>query len=145
MKRKKQSPNRDNTYKSRLNFSKTSNLNQLIAEQKFSKALNLIDEILKIENDYKNWNLKAIILDNLSRYDESIECYDKSLMLHECDEVKTNKANTLYKYAKVSYFPDAEYEKALDLINKSLEIHPEGEDLSEFYFLKAEILEDLWS
>ncbi|WP_305554048.1 hypothetical protein [Methanobrevibacter sp. V74] len=66
-------------------------------------------------------------------------------MLHECDEVKTNKANTLYKYAKVSYFPDAEYEKALDLINKSLEIHPEGEDLSEFYFLKAEILEDLWS
>ena len=51
--------------------------------------------------------------------------------------------NSLYKWAKVSYFPDLKYDHSLRLIDEALEIIPESEDPSEFYFLKAEVLESM--
>lgn len=133
----------DNTYQATFKVSNTPKINQLIDEARFDEALALINKILESEDSYNNWNLKAMVLDNLSRYDESIECYNRALTLNQCDEVRINKANTLYKYAKVTFFPDGEYEKALNLINQSLETMPEGEEVSEFYFLRAEIFEAL--
>ena len=57
--------------------------------------------------------------------------------------IKKNKANALYNYSKVTFFPDADYEKAMNLIDEALECLPEDEDSSEYYFLKAEIFESL--
>lgn len=136
-------PDSDNTYQTTFKVSQTPKINQLINESRFDDALSLINNILKSDDDWRNWNLKAIILDNLSRYDESIECYNRALTLNQSVQVKINKANTLYKYAKVTFFPEGNYEKALDLIGQSLDIMPESEDASELHFLKAEILEAL--
>lgn len=133
----------DNTYQATFKVSNTPKINQLIDEARFDEALALINKVLESDDDYNNWNLKAMVLDNLSRYDESIECYNRALTLNQCDEVRINKANTLYNYAKVTFFPEGEYEKALNLINQSLETMPEGEEVSEFYFLRAEIFEAL--
>ena len=36
-----------------------------------------------------------------------------------------------------------DYHKALELINQGLDVLPESEDSSEYWFLKAEILEAL--
>lgn len=133
----------DNTYQATFKVSNTPKINQLMDESRFDEALDLINNVLESEEDYSNWNLKAMILDNLSRFDESIECYNRALTLNQCDEVRINKANTLYKYAKVTFFPDGEYEKALNLTSQALQTMPEGEDVSEFYFLRAEIFEAL--
>lgn len=133
----------DKTYQATFKVSKTSKVEHLIKEQKYDEALAEINKILQSDNDYSNWNLKGIILDNLKEYEKAIECFDKALNINESSDIKINKANSLYNWAKLSFFPEGNYDKALRLINYGLEVLGESEDPSEFYFLKAEILEGL--
>ena len=113
-------------------------------EGKLKEALDIIDEVLKEDSgDFQNWNAKALILDGLSDYENSIECFDKALKLNDSDFIRKGKANTLYNYSKVTFFPDADYGKAMILIDDALECLPDGEDPSEYYFLKAEIFESM--
>lgn len=117
----------------------TSKIDKLVDEAKFSEALELIEK----DSDFNDWYLKAVVLDNLSEYEKAVESYKKALAFNESDEIKAAMANTLYKWAKITFFPDLEYEKALNLINDALDIIPDYEDSSEFYFLKGEIFEAL--
>lgn len=133
----------DKTYQATFKVSKTSKIDYLIKERKYDEALAEINMILQSDNDYSNWNLKGIILDNLKEYEKAIECFDKALNINESSDIKINKANSLYSWAKLSFFPEGNYDKALRLINCGLEVLGESEDPSEFYFLKAEILEGL--
>lgn len=133
----------DNTRQTTFKISKTLKVDNLIANEKYDDALSEINRILKTDANYSNWNLKANILAKLKRYEESVECFDKALSLNPSDEIKLNKANSIYDWAKVTFFPEGNYEKALRLIDDALNIIPDSEDPSEFYFLKAEILEAL--
>lgn len=133
----------DNTRQTTFKISKTLKVDNLIANEKYDDALSEINRILKTDANYSNWNLKAIILAKLKRYEESVECFDKALSLNPSDEIKLNKANSIYDWAKVTFFPEGNYEKALRLIDDALNIILDSEDPSEFYFLKAEILEAL--
>ena len=133
----------DNTRQTTFKISKTLKVDNLISNEKYDDALSEINRILKTDANYSNWNLKAIILAKLKRYEESVECFDKALSLNPSDEIKLNKANSIYNWAKVTFFPEGNYEKALRLIDDALNINPDSEDPSEFYFLKAEILEAL--
>jgi len=133
----------DDAHQAKFKVSDTPKIDYLMTEKRFAEALAEIDEILKSDNSPSNLNLKGIILDNLSRYEESVECFNQSLNLDESEEVKSNKANALYNWAKITFFPEGDYDKALRLVNCALDIIPESDDPSEFYFLKAEILEGL--
>lgn len=122
----------------------TSKVDNLVNEGKFDEALTLINKLIENDsNDYENWYYKGIILDNLAEYEKAVESFKKALVLNDGDEIKTFIANSLYKWAKIAFFPDLEYQKALALIDEALEIIPKSEDSSEFYFLKGEILEAL--
>ena len=132
----------DKTRQSRFVIPKTNKIDYLIGEENYSEALSLIEKTLK-KDDVNYWVLKAEIYDRQNEYEKSIDSINHALNIDESDEIKTSKANTLYKWAKVSYFPELEYEKALEFIENALEILPESEDPSEFYFLKGEILEAL--
>ena len=132
----------DKTRQSRFVIPKTNKIDYLIGEEKYSEALSLIEKTLK-KDDVNYWVLKSEIYVRKNEYEKSIDSINHALNIDESDEIKTTKANTLYKWAKVSYFPELEYEKALDFIENALEILPESEDPSEFYFLKGEILEAL--
>lgn len=123
--------------------SKTPKIDYLINEKRYSEALIEIDDLLKGNADASNWNLKGIILNGLCQYCEAIAAFDESLRLDESDEVKFNKANCYYDWAKVSFFPEGNYDSALGLIEEGLNTLPKNVDASEFYFLKAEILEGL--
>ena len=118
----KQESDGDNTYQSTFKVSKTSKIEYLIENEKFDEALSLVDRMLEKDSDYKNWNLKGIILDNLSEYDNAIECFDNALRVSDDSEILINKVNSLYKWAKVSYFPDLKYDHSLRLIDEALEI-----------------------
>jgi tetratricopeptide (TPR) repeat protein len=131
----------DDTRQARFKVSDTPKIDRLIKEKRFSEALIEIDRILEIDCSHSNLNLKGIILENLGEYEQSIECFDKALRLHQSDDIKLNRANCLYAWAKVTFFPNAYYDKALRLIDCGLDSLPDSEDPSEFYFLKAEILE----
>lgn len=117
---------------------------KLKEEGKLKEALRIIDDALNENpNDFKNWNAKALILDSLSEYEKAIECFDNALKLNNSDFIKKDKANTLYNFAKVTFFPEGDYEKAMDLIDYALDNLPEDEDASEYLFLKAEIYESM--
>ena len=117
---------------------------KLKEEGKLKEALRIIDDALNENpNDFKNWNAKALILDSLSEYEKAIECFDNALKLNNSDFIKKDKANTLYNFAKVTFFPEGDYEKAMNLIDYALDNLPEDEDASEYLFLKAEIYESM--
>ncbi len=136
------SDSNEDTRQSRFIIPKTNKIDYLISETKYAKALSLIEKTLK-KDDADYWLLKAEIYDNQKEYEKSIDSINHALALDESDRIKIHKANTLYNWAKVSYFPELEYEKALRLIDEALDLLPKSEDPSEFYFLKGEILEAL--
>lgn len=105
----------------------------------YLKALDIINSIKN--ESYRSYNAKGLILSNLSEFSQAIECFDIAIDLNNLDEIKINKANTLYKWSKVNFFPEMNYFESMKLINQALETLPDGEDPSEFWFLKAEILE----
>lgn len=133
----------DDAHQSRFKVSKTPEIDYLIKEKRFDEALAQINQLLKTDYSYGNLNLKGIILDNLSDYEKSIEVFNEALSLNQCDEIRLNKANALYDWAKAAFFPEGHYDKALKLIDCGLDVLPDSEDPSEFYFLKAEILEGM--
>ena len=133
----------DDSHQARFKVSDTPKIDRLIKEKRFSEALIEIDRILEMDCSYSNLNLKGIILENLGEFKQSIECFDKAFDMHQSDDIQLNRANCLYSWAKVTFFPEGDYDKALRLIDCGLESIPESEDPSEFYFLKAEILEGM--
>ena len=53
----------------------------------YDKALNLFEQAILInQKDPDLWNLKGIALRSLGRYDEAIECFNKSLQLDPRDK-----------------------------------------------------------
>ena len=130
----------EDSKQTRFKVSKTPKIEYLISEGNYDEALSLIDKNLKKEDDKYHY-FKAIIYDKQEEYEKSIECLNN--ISNQTTEIRQLKANALYKWAKITYFPSLEYEKALNLINDAIAIIPENEDPSEYYFLKGEILEAL--
>ena len=53
----------------------------------YDKALNLFEQAMLInQKDPDLWNLKGIALRSLGRYDEAIECFNKSLEIDPRDK-----------------------------------------------------------
>lgn len=134
---------KDDTHQTKFKVSQTPKLDLLIKEKKFDEALIEIDELLKTNPDSTNLNIKGNILTNLSRFEESMDCFNKALSIEPSKDIQLNKANSLYNWAKITFFPEANHDNALTLINEALDTLPDDEDPSEYYFLKAEIYEAL--
>lgn len=105
---------------------------------KSEKALHYINLSLDLyERSSSNWNLKGLILEDLKRYEESLDCYDKSLQLRPDNAVYDNKARTLLKWAmnlleESKKLPNGlnMLEKARDKILKAINTLP-GENSKE--------------
>ena len=112
---------------------------RLNEDGEYNKAFDLINSIK--DETFECYNAKGLILSNLSEFAQAIECFDIALDLNNTNEIKKNKANALYGWSKITFFPEMNYIKSMKLINQALETLPDSEDPSEFWFLKAEILE----
>ena len=60
---------------------------KLLDEGKFEQALSFFDQVL-VENQVNAdlWNYKGIALRSLGRYNEAIECFNKSLEIEPRDK-----------------------------------------------------------
>ena len=73
---------------------------KLYNDYKDEEALTFINQALEYNSRHsKNWNKKAIILESLERFDESKECYDRSLAIKRSNVVIDNKARMIKDYA----------------------------------------------
>jgi Flp pilus assembly protein TadD len=63
---------------------------KLLDETKFEDALGFFEQALLLnQNDPELWNYKGVALRSMGRYDEALECFNKSLELDPRD----NKAS----------------------------------------------------
>lgn len=133
------------TYQSRLSFeiSLSEKALRLLGEKRADEALNTIDEALEDENTHINWNVKGLIYDFKKEYKKAVECFDNAIKIKETPEILINKANALYKWAKITYFPEGNLDNAMNLIDDAIATLPDGEDSSEMWFLKGEIYQSL--
>jgi len=61
--------------------------NYLMDEGKFDDALGFFEQALLLnQSDPDLWNLKGIALRSLGRYEESIDCFNKSLEIEPRDK-----------------------------------------------------------
>lgn len=128
------------TYQSTLHFeTKPKNpfeeVRRLIEKSDLDKAFDLIKddgsaEALKIKSDIKT---------HQKDYESAVGYLDDALAIEEDGDILKRKADVLYRWAKVTYFPEANFDKALKIINQALEISDDSEESLEYWFLKGEI------
>lgn len=59
----------------------------LLSESKFEEALGFFDQALFLnQNDPELWNHKGVVLRSMGRYNEALECFNKSLELDPRDK-----------------------------------------------------------
>jgi len=116
---------------------------RLKSKRRYNEALTLIN--LAIEHDELNseyYNLKGLILQDLHKFRQSIEAFDKSLEIQESEEVMLNKVNALYSWANSLN----DKNRALELITQAIEnaayLSMEV-DMEKFWYLKGSILDCL--
>lgn len=94
----------DNRDEGRINNSKSSQYSKkawdYYMDFKDEKALHYINMALDLDGrNSNNWNIKGLILASLKRYEQSQECFDKSLQLYPDNIVYDNKARMLLKWS----------------------------------------------
>lgn len=59
----------------------------LLDETKFEDALGFFEQALLLDqSDPELWNYKGVVLRSMGRYDEALECFNKSLELDPRDK-----------------------------------------------------------
>ncbi len=113
------------------------NARNLMNNSQYSEALDLIAD----DDSADALNLKADIYIALKDYSNAVKCLDDALSVNSDENLLLKKADVLYRWAKVTFFPESNFDRALDLINRALGIVGEGEESLEYWFLKGEILQ----
>jgi len=116
---------------------------RLKSKRRYNEALTVIN--LAIEHDELSseyYNLKGLILQDLHKFRQSLEAFDKSLEIQESEEVMLNKVNALYSWANSLN----DKNRALELITEAIEnaaYLTMEVDMEKFWYLKGSILDCL--
>jgi tetratricopeptide (TPR) repeat protein len=116
---------------------------RLKSKRRYNEALTVIN--LAIEHDELSseyYNLKGLILQDLHKFRQSIEAFDKSLEIQESEDVMLNKVNALYSWANSLN----DKNRALELITQAIEnaaYLTMEVDMEKFWYLKGSILDCL--
>ncbi len=116
----------DNRDEGRINNSKSSQYSKkawdYYMDFKDEKALHYINMALDLDGgNSNNWNIKGLILASLKRYEQSQECFDKSLQLYPDNIVYDNKARMLLKWSANLLQESKNVSNGLNLLQKAEE------------------------
>lgn len=107
----------------------------LIKKAQYEKAFDLIEG----DDSLEALKLKAEIMLEKKDYKKAVGYLDDALNLEDDEDALAKKADALYRWAKIAYFPDGNLDLAMDLINRVLDIDSESDEALEYWFLKGEI------
>ena len=95
----------------------------LYMDFKEEEALRYINMALDLDKNHaNNWNRKAIILEGMKRFEESEECYNRSLELSRDNLVFDNKARMLYDWAAHLIEESKNLPNGLEMLNDANDI-----------------------
>lgn len=87
----------------------------------YETAIKYVEEAIQLDYDNSNsWNVKAIILVRLGRYEQSKRFYDTSLDIQWSDVVVENRARMLKSWA-LELADEGKFQKAIDLLEEAIE------------------------
>ena len=116
---------------------------RLNTEKRYNDALTMINVAIEnTPNDFEFHSHKAEVLENLNRYSESYQSYNRALELKGNDEIYENRAGMLYKWANSLN----DKKKALKLIDEAIETLPDSSRdryFERFWYLKGSIYDCL--
>ena len=96
----------------------------LYMDFKDEEALRYINRALDLDGGHSNnWDVKAIILESLKRFEEAEECYDRSLELRPHEEVYDNKSRMLYDWALQLVEESKELPNGMDKLKQARELN----------------------
>ncbi len=96
-----------------------------------------------IDEDRNNpefYNIRAIILQDLGQFRNSLNDYNRSLRMRNSQVVRNNKARLLHKMAHDQMYHALNKERALELINEALKLTNDDFDRKEFLSRKGELM-----
>ena len=106
-------------------------------------AIKYIDEAIAFNgNDANYWNVKAIILERMHQFDESLKCYDRAIEMERSDVFIENRANMIRNCSQFSHESDKKLGGAENMADEPIDdissIQSEG-DITECGCLKEKI------
>ncbi len=109
-------------------------------EGRLGDALSKINKALETCGNARNYNRKAIILEDLGRNDEALTCYDKAIRRSNDPIISDNKARLL---ARLAEHYSSETHMALKRINAALKLTSNEDDRLDFLRTKSDVLQRL--
>lgn len=95
---------------------------KLYQKGEYYEALNLIDQVIDNHSRISRyWNIRAIILDAMERYDEAIEDFNIAFELGPHEKYEQNKGISFMNYAEYSD-ENADTDKAFIMITRAIRI-----------------------
>lgn len=110
-------------------------------------AIKYIDEAVKF--DFENpdyWNVKAIILEEMGSFEESLECYNQAYEFEDDDIFLENKARMLKRWAQKLCDEDKKLGKAENMVDEAIDIISSiesDEEMIDYVCLRDDIREKL--
>lgn len=112
-------------------------------DENFKVAIKYADEAIEYGGDVaNNWNVKAIILKGMHKYDESLKCYDKAIEMKGDKVFIENKARMIKQWCGELCNDEKDLERSEDLIFEAIEMLSSiqtDEDMRQYWNLKDEI------
>lgn len=109
-------------------------------EDRLDEALARINEALETSGSWKNYNVKAIILEDMFEYERALECYDMALERSSSQLVKDNKARLLVRMVENRTFQS---QVGLEKVNLALKLSKDERDSHDFLIVKSNVLESM--
>ena len=107
---------------------------------RYNDALIKINEALEYSSDWRSYNIKAIIIEDMNNYNGALYYYDQALKLYNSQVVKDNKARLLERMAEKCISTN-DYPKALEHINQALKLTDNENNRNGFLRTKSDILQ----
>ncbi|WP_405306140.1 HIRAN domain-containing protein [Methanobrevibacter sp.] len=109
---------------------------------RYDEALDKINEALNYSKNWRIYNVKAIILEDMGDYNRALLYYDKALSQTSSQLVRDNKARLLERMANAQQY-SGNLQRPLEQINQALKLTGDDEDRCDFLRTKASILEKM--
>jgi len=111
-------------------------------EENYKVAIKYIDDAVRLDEKANYWNVKAIILERMKRYDESLKCFRKAIEMEKSKVFVDNATRMIKAWCGELTKYGSNLKEAEEVIQTAIDLLSENEtdeDINEYLSLKKDI------